>query len=345
MNIGILCPSEIASRRFLPALNTIPDTHLIGVGVNSAEERYGRNLPDQQEIGSMLQSEKNKAAKMIAEYGGHLFDSYESIIRSQEIEALYIPLPPALHHKWAKCALENGKHVLVEKPSTTSFRDTNDLVSVARSKGLALHENYMFVFHDQLDAIEAIINSGEIGDIRLYRISFGFPQRAANDFRYNKALGGGALIDAGGYTIKYAARLLGETAEITCADLNYIDKFDVDIYGSATLVNQEGVTAQIAFGMDNDYKCELEVWGSKGTLRTGRVLTAPAGFTPTLIIKKNTDIEERPLPADDAFRKSIEHFITCAADSGVREKNYELILKQARLVDQFSEKARKWQAR
>ena len=119
----------------------------------------------------------------------------------------------------------------------------------------------------------------------------------------------------------------------------------MDIYGSATLVNQEGVTAQIAFGMDNDYKCELEVWGSKGTLRTGRVLTAPAGFTPTLIIKKNTDIEERPLPADDAFRKSIEHFITCAADSGVREKNYELILKQARLVDQFSEKARKWQAR
>ena len=48
------------------------------------------------------------------------------------------------------------------------------------------------------------------------------------------------------------------------------------------------MTVQIGFGMDNDYKCELEVWGSKGTLRTGRVLTAPAGFVPKMTIKKNT---------------------------------------------------------
>ena len=47
----------------------------------------------------------------------------------------------------------------------------------------------------------------------------------------------------------------------------------------------------MAFGMDNDYKCELEVWGSKGSLKTGRVLTAPAGFSPSITIKKNTDIE------------------------------------------------------
>ena len=51
-----------------------------------------------------------------------------------------------LHHKWAKLALLNGKHVFVEKPSTTSLEDTMDLISVASEKGLALHENYMFVY-------------------------------------------------------------------------------------------------------------------------------------------------------------------------------------------------------
>lgn len=115
----------------------------------------------------------------------------------------------------------------------------------------------------------------------------------------------------------------------------------MDIYGSATLVNSKGVTAQIAFGMDNDYKCELEVWGSKGTLKTGRVLTAPVGFVPTMTIKKNTEIEERSLPADDAFKKSIEHFIKCTNDRDAREENYELILRQALLVDQFSEMAKR----
>ena len=337
MNIGILCPSEIAYRRFLPALKTIDEAVLIGVGVNTPNERYGGLLPSDNVITSMLMGATEKASRMITEYGGRLFNSYDEIVTSSDIDSIYIPLPPALHYKWAKNALENGKHVLVEKPSTISSKDTNELTVIADRNNLALHENYMFIFHNQLEVIEEIIKSGEIGDVRLYRISFGFPRRASNDFRYNKALGGGALIDAGGYTIKYATRLLGATAEIKYAQLNYIDEFDVDIYGSAALVNNEGITAQIAFGMDNDYKCELEVWGSKGTLKTGRVLTAPAGFTPTMTIKKNNDIEERTLPADDAFKKSIEHFMRCISDENTRKKNYDSILRQAQLVEQFSE--------
>lgn len=341
MKIGIICPSEIAYRRFLPALKKIDDAEFCGVGINSPAERFGERLPDEDIVRSMLKDETEKAGKMISEYGGKLFSSYEDIISSDETDAIYIPLPPALHYRWARRALENGKHVLVEKPSTISYADTRELVATARDKKLALHENYMFVFHNQLDAIRSLIRSGEIGEVRLYRISFGFPRRAVNDFRYNKALGGGALIDAGGYTIRYAADLLGESAEIKCATLNYLKDFDVDIYGAATLVNQEGVTAQIAFGMDNDYKCELEVWGSKGTLKTNRVLTAPAGFTPTMTIKKNTDIEERPLPADDAFMKSIQHFMKCINDQDARETNYQTIAHQAQLVQQFAEVAAK----
>lgn len=339
MKLGILCPSEIAYRRFLPALKNIECVSFVGVAINSVEERYGSTIPEESEVEAMLQRGIDKADKMISEFGGNVFKSYKDMVLSPEIDGIYIPLPPALHHRWANYALEHAKHVLVEKPSTTSLSDTSDMVSLAKTNGLALHENYMFVFHDQLNAIEEIIKNGEIGEVRLYRISFGFPRRSANDFRYNKELGGGALIDAGGYTIKYAARLLGETAEIKCANLNYIEEFDVDIFGSGTLINKDGVTAQIAFGMDNDYKCELEVWGSKGTLKTGRVLTAPAGFVPTLMIKKNNVVEERKLPSDDAFKKSIEYFLKCISDKNTREENYKAILKQAQLVDKFVEMA------
>ena len=339
MRIGILCPSEIAYRRFLPALKLIDDVIFAGVGVNSPYERYGDALPDKEEITRMLERGKTKAGQMISEYGGRLFDSYESVVSAPDINAVYIPLPPALHYKWAKRALECGKHVLVEKPAATSYDAARSLVELASEKELALHENYMFIFHAQLDAIEEVINSGEIGDVRLYRISFGFPARSGDDFRYNKSLGGGALLDAGGYTLKYAARLLGDTARIRYAGLNYTEDFEVDMYGSAVLVNETGITAQIAFGMDNDYRCELEVWGSKGTLKTGRVLTAPAGFIPTMTIKKNTAAWERPLPADDAFRKSIEYFVRCMTDKEARKESCRAILKQAQLVEQFHEMA------
>ncbi len=339
MKIGIICPSEIAIRRFMPALNQCKDFTFIGLGVFSKEERFGTENCDDAVFQEALRKEKEKAQMFIDQYGGRIFDSYTDIVTSPLVDAIYLPLPPALHYRWAKLALENGKHVLVEKPSTTIANDTEDLVRIAEEKGLALHENYMFTFHEQLNTIDSIVKSGEIGDVRLYRISFGFPRRAANDFRYNKALGGGALIDAGGYTIRYATRLLGETSELRYAQSNYIEGFEVDMYGSAALVNSDGVTAQLSFGMDNNYKCELEVWGSLGTLTTGRVLTAPVGFIPTVTIRKGNEEKSIELPADDAFFKSINYFSACIKDENLRKKNYKVISKQAELVDVFKRMA------
>ena len=337
IRFGIICPSEIAFRRFLPALKLVKDIQFTRIGVASAEEWYGKGVSYDTEAEKIrIEKEKAKAQTFLDAWGGGMIiEGYENLISSEEIDAVYLPLPPALHYKWALLALEHGKHVFVEKPSTTDVADTNALIELAKSKSLALHENYMFVYHDQLKVLNDVVASGEIGDIRLYRISFGFPRRAQNDFRYNKALGGGALIDAGGYTIKYASYLLGESARITTAHLNYIDEFDVDMYGSATMVNDNGVTAQLAFGMDNDYKCEIEIWGSKGTIISNRILTAPAGFQPEYIIKKNQSSETRKLPVDDAFRKSIEYFMLCIKDDVTRKKEYELVGTEACLLTDF----------
>ena len=118
----------------------------------------------------------------------------------------------------------------------------------------------------------------------MFRLSFGFPRRNAEDFRYNKKLGGGALLDCGGYTLKYAHMLLGKTARIVYANSNFTKDFEVDINGSAAMINELGSTVQISFGMDNAYKCDLEIWGSKAHLST-EVFTAPENFVPEALIK------------------------------------------------------------
>lgn len=337
IKIGIICPSEIAFRRFMPALKKAKDIIVLaGIGYASPEEWFGdiTNIP-KDAINEQQERERGKAQTFVDAYGGKIYDSYKKMIESQEVDAVYIPLPPALHYKWAKMALENDKHVFVEKPSTTCLTDTESLISMAYQKGLALHENYMFVFHDQLKALNDIVKSGEIGDVRLYRISFGFPLRAKNDFRYNKALGGGALLDAGGYTMKYANYLLGDTARVVTAQANHIEGFEVEMFGSCTMVNDKGMTAQLAFGMDNDYKCEIEIWGSKGTITSNRILTAPDGFVPSYTIKKNQEFETRNLPADDAFLKSIKRFVSCVTTTKTREENYKILYRQSLSVDQF----------
>lgn len=332
MRIGIICPSEIAFRRFLPALKEAGCFEYAGVAIASKDEFVGAT-------DEILVKERAKAQTFVDNYGGKIYEGYKTLIHSDEVDAIYLPLPPGLHYKWAKEALSAGKHILCEKPCTTALATTEDLMNDAEANGLAAHENYMFAFHEQLKAVDDIVKSGEIGDVRLYRISFGFPMRAQNDFRYNKDLGGGALLDCGGYTFKYASILLGPTAKMKYAQSNNIDGFNVDMYGSAALVNDEGVTAQVAFGMDHNYKCELEVWGSKGTIYTNRILTAPAGFVPEVIIRKGNEEEKRNLPADDAFKKSILHFCKCIEEEEVRKANYETLLRQARLVEQFKQLA------
>lgn len=129
--------------------------------------------------------------------------------------------------------------------------------------------------------------------------------------------------------------LLGESAKVFYAQSQFIDEFEVDIAGSAALVNDAGIAAQIAFGMDNGYKCDLEVWGSKGSLNTGRVLTAPAGFEPEIEIQIGNNTELRKLPEDDAFQKSILHFKNCIENETARTTNYADIERQAILVQQF----------
>ena len=330
VKIGIICPSEIAFRRFMPAIQKLDCAEYIGVAHANAKEWFGEKTPD----AAVIENETKKAQSFVDTYGGKVYDSYESLLSSPDVDAIYLPLPPALHFKWAKAALEHGKYIFVEKPSTTSAADTKALLDLAAAKSLAVHENYMFAFHKQIAEIQDIIASGKLGDVRLYRIAFGFPQRAKNDFRYNKALGGGALLDCGGYTLKLATMLLGETAKVAYSQLNYTPDFDVDIYGSAVLVNDAGVTAQVAFGMDNGYKCELEVWGSKGRPPAGRILTAPDGFVPTAEIKVGNETENVTLSADDTFGKSIMRFCECVNNDEVRKENYKTILKQAQLVDE-----------
>lgn len=329
IKIGVLCPSEIAFRRFMPAISKLSDFEYVGIACASEAEWFGKPTPE------LLKLEREKAEKFRLEYGGVIFDSYASLLSSDSIDAVYIPLPPALHFKPAMQALDNGKHVLLEKPFTTSLSDTEAIILKAREKKLALHENYMFVYHEQLNAINDIVSKGELGEVRLIRIDFGFPFRGAGDFRYVKSLGGGALLDCGGYTIKLATMLLGDTATVTTSYLNNKDCFDVDIYGSATLRNNDGLTAQVSFGMDNSYRCNLDIWGSTGSLHTGRILTAPDGFSPTAVIKKANDEEVITLPSDDTFGKSIEHFGRCIKYESERLSHYADIQLQAKLVQQI----------
>ena len=135
IRIGIICPSEIAFRRFLPALDKSGDFEYVGVAYANKSEWFGEdadNVSDN-DYDIVKQQEYEKASRFKESYGGKIFEGYKNMLCSGEIDAVYIPLPPALHYKWAKQALEKGIHTEVEEGGSRFSEGQKQRLSIARA--------------------------------------------------------------------------------------------------------------------------------------------------------------------------------------------------------------------
>ena len=314
MKLGVLGAADIAKRRFLPAISGLENVEFTEIAVSS-------------------EARLSAALGIAEEFSGKAVVGYDALISNSEIDAVYIPLPPSLHYEWAKKALLAGKHVFVEKPSTTSLEHTEELVSIAKEKGLAITENYGFTKHPQTKLIHKLIGDGAIGEIRNIRTAFGFPMRPKDDIRHQKKLGGGALLDAGGYTIKAGFEFLGDTAEVVTASLNYIDDFDVDMYGSLTMENASGITLQASFGMDCFYKCELEIWGQKGYIKAPRFYTAPGNLKPQVIVADRDGETVYEADSIEQFAAQFDYFRECINNTELRNRAYDELIRETEQIE------------
>lgn len=330
VRLGILGAADIAERRFLPALKKCENLEFAALAIATMKERniLGNTdvLPEKS-----IQQKLERGNKLVQEYGGELITGYEALINNASIDAVYIPLPPAYHYYWARKALNAGKHVLLEKPFTTNYNHSKELIDMAEKRNLAVCENYGFVLHEQMNKVRDVIKDGSLGKVRLLRTAFGFPRRNSNDFRYKKELGGGALLDCGGYTLKMAQNLFGKKLRILSTVSEPMEGFDVDGFGAITVVNDNAQIAQLSFGMEYQYKCELEIWGTEGALFADRIYTAPPGYKAGIVVRKGTDIERYEME-DDQFEKIILEFYGCIINRDKRLNVYDDILAQSRYL-------------
>lgn len=301
--IGVLGTADIAKRKMIPAILKNENFEYAGVAFASCKER-GEDFSPEKET-EICQLRYQKANAFQKEFGGKIFQCFEDLLKCRDIDAVYIPLPPANHYFWADMALDFGKHVLMEKPFTVSLQDTKKLVEKAVRNQLVVWENYAFIYHPQVKLVREALQ--KIGEMRLIRATFGFPHRQENDFRYVKSAGGGALLDCGGYTVRAALLFMGNQIKVDAAKLNITEGHEVDIYGTVTLRDEKNLMAQLAFGMDNAYVCELQIWGSKGMITAPRFFTAPADFESKVVIKTGNEEIVNTAVADQ-FLNSLEEF-------------------------------------
>ena len=100
------------------------------------------------------------------------YGSYDQLISDPTVEAVYIPLPNSLHFEWVKKALQNGKHVLCEKPITPTASEAEELFRTADENHVFLMEAFAYLHSPFIAAIKNEIESGAIGELRYLESQF-----------------------------------------------------------------------------------------------------------------------------------------------------------------------------
>ena len=143
-----------------------------------------------------------------------VYDSIDEMFTDPNVDIIYITSPHNTHYGFMKQALQNGKHLLVEKSITLNSAELEEMVALAQEKGLVLAEA-MTVWHMPLyKKLWKIVQSGQLGKVQMITMNFGsFKKYDMTNRFFNRSLAGGAMLDIGVYALSIVRSFMAQKPE------------------------------------------------------------------------------------------------------------------------------------
>lgn len=216
-----------------------------------------------------LQSARDVAGEC-GQTGVTAYGDYDSLLADGRVEVVYIPLPNNLHVGWAVEAMNNGKHVLCEKPLTLSAAEAREMAECAEGNGVLLSEAFMYWYHPLQQDVWARLKAGEIGTVSSVHADFSFVQNAPEDYRRDPSMGGGALLDVGCYGVHIARQAFGREPIKASASWVVDPDTKVDTSAKATLDFGGAGRAEIACAFGDTFRASYKIVGTAGTIAVSK---------------------------------------------------------------------------
>ncbi|GHV64770.1 deoxyfructose oxidoreductase [Spirochaetia bacterium] len=240
------------------------------------------------------------------------YGSYEALIADPKVDFIYIPLPNHLHLEYIKKAADAGKPVICEKPLCLNAREAAEAAEYCAKKGVPLMEAFMYRFHPQWVRAAELVRAGEIGAVMATGGAFSYTNKDASNIRNIAAMGGGAMLDIGCYTVSSARFLMGAEPRRAVCTLARDPQFKTDVIASAILDYGDGRTSTFTVSTQIFPYQRITAFGTGGSLSVevpfnmyGDVpghVTVSVGLGTRLI---ETEIADQYLLEFDAFAESL----------------------------------------
>ena len=222
---------------------------VLGTGVIANEmavalKKNGRNIDA---VGNRTHE---KAVAFAEKYGiKKVYDNYNDMFTDPDIDVIYITTPHNTHIDFMRRAIENGKHILVEKSITLNSRELDEAIALADKKGVVIGEA-MTIYHMPIyKKLKEILESGKLGKVNLITMNFGsFKEYDMNNRFFNKNLAGGAMLDIGVYALSFIRWFMNSKPDQLLSQVKPAPT-GVDEQAGLLLMNQEGQMASVMLSL------------------------------------------------------------------------------------------------
>ena len=294
LRFGVLSTAAIGMRKVIPALQASERCEVVAIA--SRDEARARDAAHRLHI-------------------PHAFGSYEALLASDAIDAVYVPLPNHLHVPWSIRALEAGKHVLCEKPIGLDADEAERLAEAGRQHApLRLMEAFMYRFHPQWRTSRRWIQEGAIGELRTVHAHFAYRNLDPDDVRNRADIGGGGLLDIGCYDVSLSRYLFDREPERVVATLERDPDFGTDRLVTALMDFGGGATATMTCATQLEPFQRVHAFGSGGTIEIDTPFNAPPRGTVRIRRRRDADVLERGFTDVDQYTLMGDAFAQAVQD-------------------------------
>lgn len=292
---------------------------VLGTGVIANEMAAGL-----QQMGKSLYAVGNrtysKAVAFAEKYGiKKVYNTIDEMFTDEKVDIIYITSPHNTHYAFMKKALENGKHLLVEKSITLNSGELEEMAALAAGKNLVLAEA-MTIWHMPLyKELWRIVGSGELGRVQMITVNFGsFKEYNMENRFFNRNLAGGAMLDIGVYALSIVRSFMEEQPDRVVSQWLPAPT-GVDEQATILLQNCRGQMATVALTMHSKQPKRAMISCEKGYIEimeypradkavitdaaTGERREISAGETAKALFYELTDMEKAVTSGDAAHMK------------------------------------------
>lgn len=312
---------------------------ILGAGKIADKFCEALSYTDGSEVYAVASRDMDNAKKYATKYkAAKWYNNYTDLVKDDSVDIIYIATPHAFHYEQTILCLQHNKAVLCEKPMSLTLQQTTEMIALAAKNNLFLMEAMWTGCMPFIEKILSLIKEDAIGQPQYLTADFGFTAPDDSDSRlFNKALGGGSVMDVGVYPVFLSVLIFGEPSVIKT--VSKLTATAVDAHANVIMQYAKGQTAHILSAINFNTAIEAEIIGSKGRIKINNPWFKATEFT--LILNDGTTKIFSMPHTGNGFEHEIKEVMHCL-DNGLLQSNkvpHQLTLSVSKIMQEILKQA------